>query len=158
MRERFVRREQMIELRTVDAKFRLKVEQGLEHALNLADRLTDRNLAAQFPTQIRRGGQVIGMGVGFQQPLHLQLMLANEGDDLVGLGGGGSPGGGVVVEHRVDDRAVTAIVLRRSRSCRSTRQGREKLQSRRAWWPFLSGQAIEGSFIFPALTSPHQFN
>ena len=130
MHERFVRREQMIELRTVDAKFRLKVEQGLEHALNLADRLTNRNLAAQFPTQIRRGGQVIGMGVGFQQPLHLQLMFANESDDLVGLDGGGSPGGGVVVEHRVDDRAVPAIVLvdhvavgRRGRVEKSFNQG-----------------------------------
>lgn len=51
------------------------------------------------------------MGMGFQQPLHLQLVLANEGDDPVGLDGRSAPGGGVVIEHRVDNRAVPAIVL-----------------------------------------------
>ncbi len=83
--ERLVRGEQVIELRAVDAEFRLQIEQGLEHALHLADRLADGDLAAQFAAQIRRGGQVIGVGVGFQQPLHLQAVLAHEGDDSVGL-------------------------------------------------------------------------
>ncbi|MNF77153.1 hypothetical protein D3C84_592910 [compost metagenome] len=99
----------MIELRTVDAELRFEIEQRLEHALHLADRLTDGDPATQFPAQIRRGGQVIGVGVGFQQPLHLQAMFTHEGDDPVGLHGGGPPGSGVVVEHRVDDRALPAI-------------------------------------------------
>ena len=49
------------------------------------------------------------MGMGFQQPLHLQPVFANERDDPVGLGAGGAPRGRVVVEHGVDDCALTAI-------------------------------------------------
>ena len=49
------------------------------------------------------------MGVGFQQPLHLQLVFADEGDDPVGLVGAGASGGGVVIEHRVDNRALPAV-------------------------------------------------
>ncbi|MNF94737.1 hypothetical protein D3C84_774550 [compost metagenome] len=101
----------MIELRTVHGKFRLKVEQAFEHALHLADRLTNRNPAAQLPTQIRRGRHVIGVGMGFQQPLHLQLMFTHKGDDFIGLGGGGAPGGRVVVEYRVDDCTLAAVGL-----------------------------------------------
>ncbi|MNI60155.1 hypothetical protein D3C73_1153490 [compost metagenome] len=52
---------------------------------------------------------MIGVGVGFQQPLHLQAVLAHERDDPVRLQGGGSPGSRVVVEHRVDDRTLPAI-------------------------------------------------
>ncbi|MNE95740.1 hypothetical protein D3C80_1938720 [compost metagenome] len=69
--ERLVRGKQVIELRTVDTELRLKVEQTLEHPLNLADGFADRDLATQLVAQVRRGGQVIGMGMGFQQPLHL---------------------------------------------------------------------------------------
>jgi len=42
----------MIELRTVNAKLRLKVEQAFENPLNLADRLPDRNFATQLAAQI----------------------------------------------------------------------------------------------------------
>ncbi|MNF23418.1 hypothetical protein D3C84_39990 [compost metagenome] len=101
----------MIELGTVDAKGGLQIEQCLEHVLDLADRLAYGDLAAQFPPQIRRGGQVIGVGVGFQQPLHLQVTGADEGDDVVGLGGCGTPGCCVVVEHRIDNRTLPAISL-----------------------------------------------
>jgi len=99
----------MIELRAVDAEFRFQVEQRLEHVLHLADRLADGDLAAQFAAQVRRGGQVISVGVGFQQPLHLQLMRTDEGNDFVGLRGAGTTGSAVVIEYRIDDCTLPAI-------------------------------------------------
>lgn len=109
--ERFVRREQVIELRTVDAEFRLQIEQRLEHVLNFADRLANGDLAAQFAAQIRRGGEVVGVGVSLQQPLYLQVVHANESDDFVRLRGAGAPGGAVIIEYRIDDRALPAVGL-----------------------------------------------
>jgi hypothetical protein len=54
---------------------------------------------------------VIGMGVGFQQPLHLQTMSADEGEDLVGLRSASASSGAVVIEHRIDDCTLPAIGL-----------------------------------------------
>ncbi|MNG16208.1 hypothetical protein D3C84_1000980 [compost metagenome] len=54
---------------------------------------------------------MIGVGMGFQQPLHLQPVLAHEGDDPVGLGRGRAAGGRVVIKHRVDNRALSAVVF-----------------------------------------------
>ncbi|MNT64923.1 hypothetical protein D3C72_2028630 [compost metagenome] len=54
---------------------------------------------------------MVGVGVGFQQPLHLQVMGSDKGDDFVSLGGRGTPGRTVVVEHRVDNRTLPAIGL-----------------------------------------------
>lgn len=101
--------EQMVELRTVNAKRRLQVEQVLEHALHLADGLANGDFAAQGTAQVRRGGQVVGVGVGFQQPLHLQAMGLDERHDVVGLARVGASGRGVVVEHRVDNGTGSTV-------------------------------------------------
>ncbi len=60
--------EQVIELGAVEAKLRLQVEDVLEGALDAADAFADGNAAAQLPAQIGRGGKMVGVGVGFQQP------------------------------------------------------------------------------------------
>ena len=48
------------------------------------------------------------MGVGLQQPLHLQAFSLHESGDGVGTDGADTPGGGIVVQHRVDDCALHA--------------------------------------------------
>jgi hypothetical protein len=79
------------------------VEDFLEHRLHRADVAADADLAAQLCLQVGRGRQVVGMGVGFQQPVHRQPGLAHVGDDPVGAGVRGTPGLGVVITHAVDD-------------------------------------------------------
>ena len=49
---------------------------------------------------------MVGMGMGLEDPLHAQVMLADMGDDAVGEIRLGAAGGLIVVERRVDDRAA----------------------------------------------------
>ena len=46
---------------------------------------------------------MVGVGVGLQQPVGPQAMLAHVLDHAVGAGGAGAAGLGVVVQHRIDD-------------------------------------------------------
>ncbi|MNT73574.1 hypothetical protein D3C72_2122990 [compost metagenome] len=84
---------------------------GRERLLHRLDGGADGHVAAQLLLQIGRGGQMVGVRVGFQQPAALQAVFAHEGDHLVGRGGRGAARFRVVVEHGVDDGAVPAIGL-----------------------------------------------
>ena len=95
---------QVIELRTVGGKARLCIEQLAEHALHRGDMFTDGDLPAQLFLQVRRSGKVIGVGMGFQQPGHFQIMGSDIVDQLVGRGIGSAARGGIEIEHRIDDR------------------------------------------------------
>src|SRR5579863_10432329 len=66
--------------------------------------LTDGDLPSQSFAQIRRRRQVIGVDMGLQQPVHLQSMHLDMGNERIGRGGGGAARGGIKVEHAVDDR------------------------------------------------------
>ena len=92
-------------MRAVHREFGLQVEDAFEHALHLGDVFANGDLAAQLRFQVLRGRQVVGMGMGFQNPRHLQLLRLHKGDDLVSAVVPGAAGLGVVVEHRVDDGA-----------------------------------------------------
>ena len=94
---------QVAELGAVELELRLEVEDLLEHALHGADAFADGDGSAQLPLQVGRGGKVVGVGVGFQQPLGAQAVLAHIGDDAVGALSGGAARFGIVVQHRIDD-------------------------------------------------------
>jgi hypothetical protein len=49
---------------------------------------------------------MIGMDMGFQQPLHCGALRFHIGDELVGGGGLGAARRGVEIEHRIDDRRL----------------------------------------------------
>lgn len=105
-----VGREQLVELRTVGPGVILMVDGG-ERLLHRLDGGADGHVAAQLLLQVGRGGQVVGMRVGFQQPAALQAVFAHEGDHLVGRGGGRAARLRVVVEHGIDDGAVPTVGL-----------------------------------------------
>ena len=46
---------------------------------------------------------MIGVGVGFEEPIHLQIMRRDMSEDGIGRGGGGAARGGIVIEDAVDD-------------------------------------------------------
>ncbi len=103
--KQLIGRKQAVELRTVKLELRLKVVDIAKHPLDLGDGRTDADLPAQLALEVSAGRQVVGMGVGLQQPLHLQAFSLDESGDSVGTGGADAPGGGIVVQHRVDDGA-----------------------------------------------------
>ncbi len=76
--------EQRIEGCAVGLDFGLYIEDATERGLHLLDVLADGDFAAHLFLQPDRSGQMVGMGVGFQNPLHLQLMLAHKIHDLLG--------------------------------------------------------------------------
>src|SRR3546814_5580997 len=95
----------MVELAAVAGKFSAGIEHLAESILHHGDVETDAKPAAQLLLQVGRGRQVVGMHMGFDDPLDSQALLAHEGDDRVGRMSGGAARGGVEIEHRVDDGA-----------------------------------------------------
>jgi hypothetical protein len=69
-------RKQSIELGTVDAQF-AHVEYRLECLLNQWNMRSDCNLAAKLLLNVRSCGEVIGMRMRLQNPIALELILAN---------------------------------------------------------------------------------
>ncbi|MNT61410.1 hypothetical protein D3C72_1990550 [compost metagenome] len=65
-------------------------------------------LAAQLSLEPGGSGQVVGVGVGFQQPVDDQPLLADAAGDTFGPGVGSAAAGGAVIQHRVDDGAAAA--------------------------------------------------
>ena len=108
--EHLVGREQLVELRAVCRGAGLVLDVG-NRLLHRLDGCADRHFAAELLLQIGRGRQVVGMGMGFQQPAAGQIMFAHKGDHLVGRGGRGAARFRVVVEHGVDHGAGAAVVL-----------------------------------------------
>jgi len=102
-------REQGVELRSVALKLCALVEYLAEDVLHDQDVAADADLAAQFLLDIGRAGQVVGMGVGLDDPLQLQAVLFDMPDDLVGTVIGDAPGGIVDVHHAVDHGAGIAV-------------------------------------------------
>ncbi|MNR12406.1 hypothetical protein D3C85_1287590 [compost metagenome] len=101
----------VVKLPTVGGEAGFEIENALEHALHAVDLLADGDAAAQLLFQVGGGGQVVGVGVGFDDPVQRQLLLAHEVQQPVGGGGGGAPGLGIVVQHRVDDRRMAAALV-----------------------------------------------
>ncbi len=52
---------------------------------------------------------MVGVHMGFQQPVHGQVLGAHEVHQLLRAGVAGVPGGGVIVEHRIHQRAASTL-------------------------------------------------
>ena len=99
---------QVIELRSVCVGARLQVEDAFEHLLHPRDVATDGDLPAELRSQVRLCRQVIGMGMGLQNPRHVQIVGAHPIEDPVGRCVARATGLQVVIEYRIDDGAEAA--------------------------------------------------
>ena len=97
--------EQAVELAAVALEFGAFVEDLAEYVLNDLDVLANADLAAELFLNIGRGREVVGMDVGFDDPLKLEAAILDEGDDLVGVLIGDAAGEIVDVHDRVDHGA-----------------------------------------------------
>jgi hypothetical protein len=97
--------EQPVELRAVALELGAFVEDLAEGVLHHGDVAPDADLAAQLPLDIGRGGQVVGVDMGLDQPFQRQAPVADMGDQLVGMVIGDAAGGIVDVHHGIDDGA-----------------------------------------------------
>src|SRR3546814_5394479 len=75
-----------------------------EHGLDGDDLAPDHQLAAELLLQPRCRRKMIGMGVGFDQPIDRQVLASHVIDDRLRRGIGGAPGRRVEIEHRIDNR------------------------------------------------------
>jgi len=100
--------QQAVELAAVGQEAALEVEDAAEHLLHRADVRADGDLPAQVVADVLRAREVVGMGVGFQDPLHLPALGAHVVDDAVGRGAGQRAGFGLEIQHRVDHRDLAA--------------------------------------------------
>ena len=78
----------------------------LEQLLDLGNALADPDAPPELVLEIRRGAQMIGMGMRLEDPGDLELALAHEGDDLIGEAGPGAPRRLIEVQRSVDDGGV----------------------------------------------------
>ncbi|MNZ52741.1 hypothetical protein D3C78_706000 [compost metagenome] len=101
--------EQVVELAAVGGEFGLDVEQLAEGVLYHCDVVADGQGAAELFLEVVAGAEVVGVHVGFEDPLYRQAMFAHVGNQLVGAVVRGTSGGGIVVQHRIDQGALAAV-------------------------------------------------
>ena len=98
--------QQSVKLAAVASKFGAGIEQLAKLVLHRGDVRADGQLAAEIFLQVGRRRQVVGMHMGFQQPLHLQAQFVHAVHQAVGTLGVGAAALGVVVQHAVDQGAL----------------------------------------------------
>ncbi len=96
--------EQTVELGAVPGEGGAFVEDLAEHVLDGEDLAADRELAAEPLLKIGGGGEMVGMGVGLEQPFHPETLVRHIGDDRIGAFAGRAPRRLVEIEDAVDDR------------------------------------------------------
>ena len=106
MRECVAVVEQPVELAAVALELGAGIEDLAEHVLHDGDVLADAELAAELLLDIGRGRKMIGMDVGLENPIKLEIVSA----DMSRSAGRRSrnavrPADEVIVEHRIDDGA-----------------------------------------------------
>lgn len=70
---------------------------------------SDTGFAAQRFVQMRDGGDMVCMNVGFQNSLHHQPLLADLGDDTIGRAYISTPGGVVEIQDLVENRTDITV-------------------------------------------------
>ncbi len=75
--------EQLVELRAVTLEFAAFVEDFAKHALHNCDVRADTDFSTNLFLNVGGCRKVIRMDVGFQNPLHLQIVGAYIGDNLI---------------------------------------------------------------------------
>jgi hypothetical protein len=83
-------------------------EHAAEMRLHLADAGADQHRGRGPRAQERGRTQVVGMGVGLEDPVHVQRSRADAIQQRACTCAGHPPGPGVVVQHRVDHHRIAS--------------------------------------------------
>ena len=75
--------EEPVKLRSVTPEPRAFVEDLAEGVLHHRDLIADPDQAAQLFLNIGRGGQMVGMDMGFENPFQIKILVAQKGDDRI---------------------------------------------------------------------------
>ena len=95
----------LVELAAVALELRALVEDLAECILHNLNPVADADLAPDTFLQVWRCGQMVGMDMGFQQPLHVKALGLDESDDLV-CGFRICPTRSIIeIQHGIDDGA-----------------------------------------------------
>ena len=110
-REFLAVREQVVELRSVRAGTpspRSSTGAKVACTVRMPSPIASRAAGKALLEPVRRR-QVIGVGMGFQYPLHLQRMCADVVNDGLCRRGADACRGRIEIQHRIDDRRLPAI-------------------------------------------------
>src|SRR3546814_5740945 len=97
----------MIELTSILGHVVTGIEQRAKGLLHGGDATADADLASKLFFQVRRRREVVGVDMGFKNPLNLGVQLGHPGDQRVGRRRRGMAGLGIVIQYAVHERAVT---------------------------------------------------
>jgi 3-hydroxyacyl-CoA dehydrogenase len=100
---------QAVELRAVALKLGAFIEHFAEGILDIGDPGADADFAAELLLDIGRCRQMIGVDVGFQYPLQIEVGFADEVDHGVGGPGVGATRGIIKIQYRIDDSAGATV-------------------------------------------------
>ena len=100
--------EELVPLRSVAGKNVRKIVDIHPDFLHLGDLLADGGLAAQLPFQVRGGGEVVGMGMGVQNPFDFEAGVFDVSRDVIGAVGAGAGGFLVKVPDGIYDCGALA--------------------------------------------------
>ena len=89
---------EMLELVRLVAQI-LQIEDRLEDVPDILDMRADGDADPERAAHVGGARQMVGMGMGLEQPGHLQLLVPDIGQHLVGALGEGPARGGVEIEH-----------------------------------------------------------
>jgi hypothetical protein len=98
--------EQPVELASIALEFGASIEDLAEYVLDDADALADAECTAEPLLNVGCGREVVRVDVGLEDPVDLEPLLANEGDELIRRLHRSAAGGGIVIQYGVDNRAV----------------------------------------------------
>ena len=98
-------RQQPVE-RALDVEGLGQVVEGAPEQGDLAHSRADRGRRAELLLEVGRGHQVVGMGMGVEDPGHLEPLVRDVGQDLVGGRRAGAGRPGVEVPDDVDQRGL----------------------------------------------------
>ena len=101
--------EQRIKLRSVALKFRTFVENFAKGLLDHHDFFTDPDFAPQAILKVWRSTQVVGMNVGFNDPIDSQAAVMNFGNQFIGRIIRDLARGIINVHDAINDGAMIAI-------------------------------------------------
>ena len=99
---------EMLELVRLLAQI-LQIEDRFENVPDILDVRADGDADLKFAAHIGRAGKMVRMGMGFEQPGHMQILLPDIGQYLVRALGEGPARGGVEIEHGIDDDGLLCV-------------------------------------------------
>ena len=94
---------QVVELGAIALEFIASVKNLAKGLLHRGDMLANRSLAAEKVFEIGTGGEMIGVDMALDDPLHVQFLLLNIANDCLGTAVAYPPRGHIKIQDRIDN-------------------------------------------------------